>query len=131
MRSVTYGLLATLAACSATTMTTALGTVPGQLFCTIVTEAGPVVAPLIDGAATAALGPIGGAVAVLATDATAADVQSLCQQAAANVGAPTGIPVAPPPPALSSPAPIAVSTATTPSVKTTKVPATALNGVKG
>ena len=82
--------------CSTAKTDAALSTQAGQLFCAIATGGGDtIVAGLINAAASSA-GPAAGAGAVIATGATASVVQADCAQAAANVGAKSGVPVSPP-----------------------------------
>jgi hypothetical protein len=110
MKKVSLVVLLALGACTAAQTQqaqTALSSPAGQLFCQIATPTGQIVAPLIDTAATA-YNPALGAAAVIVTGALASDAQKACQQAAANVGGTTGVPVSPPP-ASTPAAPVAVA----------------------
>ncbi len=98
MRKLILLSLIAVTGCSTAKTEAALSSQPGQLFCAIATGGGDtIIAGLINAAASGA-GPAAGAGAVIATGATAAVVQADCAQAAANVGAKSGVPVSPPAP---------------------------------
>ena len=90
--AVLVGSVFALSSCS--TVTTALSSPTGQLFCALDEGAsGQIVIGVIDAAASAySAGPI----AVLATNATQSYVQAACAAAAVSAGAKAGIPVSPP-----------------------------------
>lgn len=108
-------LAAGVAACSQAQVSSALTSPAGQLFCAIQTGGGgALVVALVDGGASALTGPAGavaGPVAVIATGALKKDVDTDCAQAAANVGASSGVPVAPPPATATAPPLVAVTPA--------------------
>jgi hypothetical protein len=90
------GLGALLAACSAPKIIAALQSPPGQLFCAIQTSGGgTIVAGLISTAVTG-VAPGAGPIAVLATNATVADVDGDCAKAAMATGGVSAVPVSPP-----------------------------------
>ena len=74
---------------AAITRASADAQVAGQLFCGIATKNGPLIVAVIDATATAAAGSAA-PVVIMATNATAAFVRSVCDAAG-------GIPVSPPP----------------------------------
>lgn len=93
----------------------------GQLFCAITKGATPIVAGIVTTVAPAG-GPLaaaGGAIAVLALNAGAAEVQAACDAAAVAAGAVAAIPVAPPANPAAAPQvaiPPVAATSTTPGV---------------
>jgi hypothetical protein len=100
--SVAVAALAGGVACSQLTSlaTSAAATLPGQLFCTLATANGGQIVTAVNATidtAASALGPLGGIVAVLATNESAAFVQSACTAAAKATGAVSGVPQSPPP----------------------------------
>ena len=83
-----------LGACQS--VTTALSSPTGQLFCAVqAAGGGSIVVGLIDDAAS--LVPGVAPIAVLATNALTADVSTACASAAVATGSISGIPVSPPP----------------------------------
>lgn len=87
----------TLAACTAQQATTALSSAPGQLFCTIQTTGGGSFIAALVAVALGSAAPGAAPLAVIATNAGKAAVDTDCANAAANVpGAVSGVPVSPP-----------------------------------
>lgn len=74
-----------------------LGTVPGQLFCTLQKAGGGQIITAIVQAEITGAAPLAGPVAVLATNATKAAVDMACDKAAVAAGAVAGVPSSPPP----------------------------------
>lgn len=77
-----------------------LGTVPGQLFCTLQKAGGGQIITAIVQAEITGAAPLAGPVAVLATNATKAAVDMACDKAAVAAGAVVGVPSSPPPPGV-------------------------------
>lgn len=94
--AIASACLLAVVGCSPGAVTSALSTPAGQLFCAIQTSGGgTTIAGLVDAAASSAL-PGAAPVAVLATNATVAQVNTACANAAAATGSTSGIPVSPP-----------------------------------
>ena len=110
------GIAAAVGCAQLTSLATSAASTPaGQLFCTLATAGGGQIVTSVNATidtAASALGPLGGIVAVLATNQTSAFVQTACNAAAKAVGATSGVPSSPP------------ASGTTPTVTT--IPASAL-----
>lgn len=97
MKRLIFAGALTLAACTTQQTTTALSSVPGQLFCTIQTTGGGSFIAALVAAALGSAAPGAAPLAVIATNAGKAAVDTDCANAAANVpGAVSGVPVSPP-----------------------------------
>lgn len=108
MKKIIVLALLALGGCSASQVTTALSSPTGQLFCAVQTGGGgAIVVGLIDAEATAA-SPAAAPIAVLATGAAKATVDSYCAQAG-------GVAVSPPTNPATVPQ-VAVKTAPAPAV---------------
>ncbi|CAM6031751.1 unnamed protein product [Sphagnum compactum] len=100
-----------------TSVTNALATPAGQLFCAINTNGGgQIVAGIVDASAQAA-NPAAGAAAVIVTGATQSMVQADCAAAAKAAGGTAGVPV-------STPAPGTVAAQTTVAIPAAVTPLT-------
>lgn len=113
MRFVLFFILGGLIASCSQQQIAQLQTPPGQLFCQLATPSGAIIAPIVVQKASANGGAASGALAVIVTNALAADVASACTQAALNAGAASGTPVPPPTSAPAAAVPVVLPNNTT------------------